>query len=225
MTGAQHKVVGIGFGIAGAYVVSKGMGDPYGLLVLPAATVGCMLPDIDHDMTKIGRKRKVVTNLATNTINLLILAGVAGAAILTLVTMLGFKDYGFSPIELGAVAIGFLIVAFLKKFVTSSKTFKWATRHRGLMHTLVVPALLYLAMGISDFPLWHYTAMGLLIGYCSHLFADMLTIEGCPVLFPITRNNFRILKLRTKNKSCTYTAWIVAVLAVAAGFLITGGIL
>jgi membrane-bound metal-dependent hydrolase YbcI (DUF457 family) len=225
MTGVQHKVVGTGFGIAGAYVVSKGLGDPYGLLVLPASMVGCMLPDIDHDMTKIGRKRKVVTNLTTNIMNFLILGGALVAAVLALITILGFRNYGFSGIELGGVAIGFIAVGVMRKFVTNSKTFKWATKHRGIMHTLVVPVLLFFTMRISDFPLWKYTTMGLLIGYCSHLFADMLTVEGCPVLFPLTKNNIRFMTLKTKNKSCTYAAWIVAAIAVAVGFVIGGGIL
>lgn len=204
--------------------MSKGYGDPYGLLILPASAVGCMLPDIDHDMTKIGRKRKVITNLTTKTLNLLILAGVLIAGILAIVTMLGFKNYGIEADKLMLIAIGFIIIAVAKKFIYNSKTFQWATRHRGLMHTLLVPVLLYFAIGVSDFPLWKYSVLGLCVGYCSHLFADMLTVEGCPVLFPITKRNIRFMTLRTKNKSCTYAAWAVAIAAVAIGYIITGGI-
>lgn len=219
MTGAQHKLVGTGFGIAGAYAICHGYQDPYGVIVFPLAVAGSMLPDIDHDMTKIGRKRKAVTTVATGSMNLMIGGGIIAAAILAIITMLGIKDFGFSPTQLGIVAGGLVVVAVLRKVLTNSKTFKWATKHRGIMHTLVVPAILYFAMGVSDFPLWKYSMLGLLIGYCSHLFADMLTVEGCPILFPLTKNNIRFMTLRTKNKSCNVAAMVVCILAIAVGFV------
>lgn len=224
MTGVQHKIVGTGFGIAGAYVVTKGMGDPYGVLIAPVAIVGSMLPDIDHDRTKIGRKRKFVTNLTTNMINALIIGGMIGACVLALITLMGFRDYGVSGIQLLIVAGGFVAVWFVKKFIMSRDIVKWATRHRGMMHTLVCPALFYFGMGISDFPLWRYTFMGLLIGYCSHLFADMQTVEGCPILFPLTRKNIKFMRLRTKNKSCTYAAWIDCFISIGVGYILAGGL-
>ena len=219
MTGTQHKIVGTGFGIAGAWAIYHGQGDPYGVLVLPLSIAGSMLPDIDHDMTKIGRKRKAVTSMTTKTFNLALVVGIIGAAILAIITMFGIRNFGYSPIELGLVAVGLILVCILKKVLSNSKTFKWATKHRGIMHTLVVPAILFLAMRISDFPLWRYSMLGLFIGYCSHLFADMLTVEGCPILFPLTKNNKRFLTLKTKNKCCSYAAKIVAILAAGIGIV------
>lgn len=225
MTGVQHKIVGIGFGIAGATIVTAGLKDPNGLLVLAGSIVGCMLPDIDHDMTKIGRKRKVVMNLTTKTANLLIYGGIAACAILLLLTVRGFVNFGIDPKLLAIGAVGLIAVAFLKKVIGNSDTFKWAAKHRGLMHTLVVPILLYLLARASSFPLYHWTAIGLLVGYCSHLFADMLTVEGCPVLFPLTKMNVRFpTHLKTSNSSCTVAAYIVCILAVIVGFMITGRI-
>ncbi len=218
MTGAQHKVVGIGFGIAGTYAVMHGLGDPYGALILPAATVGCMLPDIDHDRTKIGRKRNFITTLLSKGTDAVIILAVLVLTVLIGVTMVGFRDWGLNPIQLIVMLVGVLFVAYARATVKNSKTFKWAAKHRGIMHTLVVPVIGYIAMGASDFPLWKYSLMGCVLGYLSHLFADMLTVEGCPVLFPLTRNNIRFLTLRTKNKSCSVAAFIVAALAVVGTF-------
>lgn len=220
MNGKQHKIVGAGFGVAGTLITMGKLGDPYGALILPASLVGCMLPDIDHDMTKIGRKRKAVTALTTGVINILIPTGIFGAGILALLIAKGIVSYGIEPMNLLIVMGGLVLVTILRMLVTHSKTFKWATKHRGIMHTLVVPALMFVAMRASDFPLWKYTMMGLLIGYLAHLFADMLTIEGCPVLFPITKTNIKFMSLKTKDKSCDTAARIVFVLAVGVGIVL-----
>lgn len=219
MTGAQHKVVGTGFGIAGAYIAVVGHGDPTGALIVATSIVGSMLPDIDHDMTKIGRKRKVVTNITTTAANILVFGGIIVGLVAALLVFKGFVDFGVSPTRLLTAVAGLCIVAVLKKVIGNSKTFKWATKHRGLMHTLVVPLLLWLAMGASDYPVYHYGMMGLLIGYLSHLFADMETVEGCPILFPLTKNNIRFpTKFKTKDKSCTIAAYVTAGIAIAVGF-------
>ena len=222
MTGVQHKIVGTGFGIAGAYITTVGLGDPNGIVVLATAIAGSMLPDIDHDMTKIGRKRKVLTDLTTGMANLVVYGGIIVGSIAALLLIMGFVNFGINPTMLIIGVVGLIAVAIMKKFIGNSKTFKWATRHRGLMHTLVVPAMILLLSGASSFPLYHYGLFGLFIGYISHLFADMLTVEGCPVLFPLTRKNIRFpTHLRTKNKSCTFAAYIVCILAILAGFVIT----
>ena len=56
MTGKTHKFIGIAAGAAIAYAaVSK---DPANLFYLIACPIGAMIPDIDHDNSKIGRTRK-----------------------------------------------------------------------------------------------------------------------------------------------------------------------
>lgn len=220
MTGVQHKIVGAGFGAAAAYVMIAGYDNPNGVLVLGASIVGSMLPDIDHDRTKIGRKRAFLTNLATNVANTVIFIAIVAGMIAAALVVKGFVDFGVHPGILLAVSGGGVIIFVLKKVVGDSKIFKWATKHRGLMHTNVVPALLAVALTASEYWLYRYAVMGLLVGYVSHLFADMLTVEGCPVLFPLTRKNIRIGKLVTKDPKCTRVAYVVAILAVIAGYCI-----
>ena len=209
MNGVQHKLVGVGFGIAGSYAIVHGYGEPLGICVLMGSAVGCMLPDIDHDMTKLGRQRKVLTNVSTKAADVIVFGGIIVGLVLLGSIALGFINYGIDLTKLGILVAGLILVAILRKVIGGSSTYKWATKHRGIMHTLVVPALLFLMMRVSSYPLWKYLSLGLMVGYCSHLFADMCTVEGCPVLWPLTRKNFRILKLHTKNKSCSVAAVII----------------
>ena len=224
MTGKQHKVVGIGFGIAGALIMGKQLNDPYAILIAPMSAIGSMLPDIDHDRTKLGRTRKAVTTITSKTVNILLVLGVILSAIVAILTMVGLRDYGISQTKILIVCGGLTLVIILKKFVVNSSTYKWSTKHRGLMHTLVMPVILYLASTASSFPLYRYSILGLFVGYCSHLFADMLTVEGCPILWPLTRKNIRLMKLKTKDKSCTTASRVVFVLTVALGLIISGGL-
>lgn len=220
MTGAQHKVVGIGFGVAGAYIATVGNNDPYGILIAATSVVGCMLPDIDHDKTKIGRKRKILTSVTTKVANVIVFGGVIAGLVASYVVAKGFVDFGYSPTLLMVATLGLFAVGCIKKVIGKMELFRWATKHRGLMHTLVVPVLLYVAYRASDFPLYRYGILGLLVGYCSHLFADMLTVEGCPVLFPLTIRNIRFpTKFKTKDKVCTRAAYVVAFLAVGVAYL------
>lgn len=220
MTGVQHKVVGVGFGIAGAYIATAGNHDPYGVLIAATSIVGCMLPDIDHDKTKIGRKRKVLTSMTTAMANVVVFGGIILGLAAAFLVVKGFADFGLSPGVLLGVSAALCVVAILKKIIGNSKTFKWATKHRGLMHTLVVPAIMFFALKVSDFPLYHYGILGLLVGYLSHLFADMLTVEGCPILFPLTKRNIRFpTKFKTKSEVCTTAAYAVAILSVAFAFV------
>ena len=222
MNGTQHKVVGIGFGLAGAYAVVAGKGDPTGSLIAATAVIGCMLPDIDHDKTKIGRKRKFLTELTTTVANIVVYIGITVCLCLGFLIFKGFVDFGFDLTQLIMVLLGLIAFVIVRNIIRNNKTFKWAVKHRGMMHTLIVPALMLLAMRVSDYPVYYYGMEGLLVGYISHLFADMLTVEGCPVLFPLSKKNKRFpTHLKTKDKSCTRAAYIVAVLAVAISYFVT----
>jgi membrane-bound metal-dependent hydrolase YbcI (DUF457 family) len=86
------------------------------------------------------------------------------------------------------------------------------------MHTLIPPAFILIAAYATNFPFWKYSLIGLFVGYCSHLLADMLTVEGCPILWPFTRKNIHLLPLKTKDA----TTWLAAILlaALPAAFMV-----
>ena len=207
MMGTQHKVVGLGAGVAGAILIVNGQGDQLGSLVAFTSVIGAMLPDIDHDRTKIGRKRKFVTKLSGQA-----LTGLICAAVAIIIILGGGMTFGIvsSGLATGNLLTGSCIIIGLgaaRKVITNSKSFKWMAKHRGLMHTLIPMIGIYFLMTMTTFGIWYYSLMGILIGYGSHLWADMLTVEGCPILFPLSKKNIRILKLHTSHWTC----WLGAI--------------
>lgn len=225
MMGAQHKAVGVGFGIALFMYSAATTNDPYSGLALVGSTIGCMLPDIDHDRTRIGRKRAFVTRVSGNVLTAIVSAGIIGvtALLIMLIIQMDKPESNTSFTNLLIVLVGLILFAVMRTVIKRSKTFRWMTKHRGLMHTLLMPAILLYATTISAAPIWKNMFIGLAVGYCSHLFADMLTVEGCPVLFPFSRNNIRIMRLETISPMTSVVALILAVLPVVAVYYLTGG--
>lgn len=221
MMGSQHKIVGIGAGVAGAILIVNGQGDQLGSLVAFTSVIGCMLPDIDHDRTKIGRKRKFVTNLTGKALTGLICAAIVIGGILCFGFITGLVQAGVQTTNLMYGSCMLVAIGIARAKVTNSKSFKWMAKHRGIMHTLVPVICLILLMNFTTYGIWYYSMLGIIVGYCSHLFADMLTVEGCPILFPITKKNFRFLKLSTSSSSCWVAAFVTAILFVYLALEIT----
>jgi len=57
---------------------------------------------------------------------------------------------------------------------------QWVTRHRGVLHSLVV--CVFLSLVIGGFSLW--AGFGFFGGYVSHLFLDCLTVSGVRLFWP-----------------------------------------
>lgn len=222
MNGVQHKIVGTGAGIATSMVLTAKSNDPLAVLIVGASIVGCMLPDIDHDKTKIGSKRKMITTVGNTLFNIVVYGGITLAIIAGLVLVWavthGLATSGVNITNLIIAGVGLLVVAIAKKMIENSKSFKWAAKHRGLMHTLVVPTIGIILYFASPSGLWRHLILGLLIGYLSHLFADCQTIEGCPIMFPLTCRNLKFMTLKTKSKICTLVAYIDAAIFVAIAY-------
>jgi inner membrane protein len=85
---------------------------------------------------------------------------------------------------------------------------KLGLKHRGVTHSL--PALAF----ITVLALWveRRLALPVAIGYSSHLFLDMLTVYGIPLLWPV-HNRFRLAKLRTGGR----IDHLLSMMAVCAG--------
>lgn len=225
MMGTQHKVVGIGFGIATALYVAEGLGEPApAMLSMAMATFGCMLPDIDHDRSKIGRKRKFVTNLLGNLTKASISVLLVVTVLLIVLLYMGLVSINLDMSTLCISLGGLLGVIMFTRVAQKSEHVKWLTKHRGLMHTLIPPALILVASNASANVYWRFTFLGLGIGYLSHLLADMLTVEGCPILYPLTNSNVRLMKLKTKNKLTWLAAIALAAIPVVLVITLLGGI-
>lgn len=225
MMGTQHKVVGIGFGIATALYVAEGLGEPApAMLSMAAATVGCMLPDIDHDRSRIGRKRKFVTSLLGKLTKASIGILMVVTILLTVLLYMGLLSINLDMSKLIISLGGLIVVVIFAKVAQKTESVRWLTKHRGLMHTLIPPASILFASSASANAYWRFTFLGLGIGYLSHLLADMLTVEGCPILFPLTKNNKRFLKLKTKNKSTWIAAIALAIVPICLMIMLLGGV-
>jgi len=66
-------------------------------------------------------------------------------------------------------------------------------KHRGITHTLIAFALVVVACAWIPERFWLYIPLG----YASHLIADMLTVRGIPLAYPVMRVRIRLMRLRT----------------------------
>lgn len=76
--------------------------------------------------------------------------------------------------------------------------------HRGATHSLLalfLTSVLFIlpALMLEGFSAFMYTqfAIGVGVGFLSHLILDMSTKSGVPLLYPFTRKSFRIARLTT----------------------------
>jgi len=216
MTGKTHKFIGIVVGGAAAYYGMTVLHDPVHLFYLAAVPVGAMLPDIDHDRSKLGRSRKNVVNAVSTLFGSLVVAAIAfyladaytkARLIPAISTVL-------------VILIPFLLLISLTKISFIRNNLKFMAKHRGLMHTLIMPAILFIAAFIITEPTFKIVVTGLAVGYATHIFADLLTVKGCPILYPLSKKNVSIMKIKTG----TFGEYIAgfAVSAAIGAFFLTG---
>ena len=214
MTGTSHKAIGVAVGAAFTiYGFQNGI--PAATLAMVSAPIAAMLPDIDHDNSKMGRVRKTTANIA------IVIAALAmvGAAI-----YYGWYNVNYSAlITLGVgVALPMAIFAALSRNKHIKNIMGFATKHRGIMHKLLLPGCLFIAtryINISDI---HFLMLiyGGIAGYVSHIFADCITKRGCPILFPLTRKNISLTNISTGSVWEKISVAILIIGIIAIPFLI-----
>lgn len=196
MNGKQHFKVGVGAGI-GTFIglmaiepmdVNSVVGSALGGVL---AAYSSKLPDIDHNSTKIGRTRKKVTSTSNLILNVAAVVTVAFSVFLAVTGRTNILGYDIPVDILWKVAAGATIICLLKNALSKNKTVRWMTAHRGFMHTLVIPVCLIAGAYVLGDPLLSRMLLGVAIGYISHLDADMYTVDGSPILFPITTHSFK----------------------------------
>jgi len=209
MQGSSHFMIGCA--CAGAMVVigyqTGDAGLTAGAILCP---VGAMLLDIDHNSTKLGRKRSAVTDIIVT------VAKVATVIFAISVAAKTTRNTGNMQIGLLtglASSLPALVCILLASNEKIKKKFKFFTKHRGIMHTLIpVIGMLYAIPMVGGFIGALLT--GLSVGYVSHLVADMETVMGCPVLWPLTDKNISLLPIRTG------TIWEKLILLIDLGVIL-----
>lgn len=71
-------------------------------------------------------------------------------------------------------------------------------KHRGITHTLLVPAiLLSLFYTCSIIPPVASLIFGFLVGWVTHIFADLFNKKGVPVLWPFSSTKYHLASFKT----------------------------
>lgn len=199
MMGITHKTVGVisGCTLAACFIIA---GQPTlavsGLLV----PVGAMLPDIDHDSTKVGRVRKKAVNTLTRGIQV-------GASILVGVTFVLL-----TRMLVLSVGAGLLVLLLLCSSKGKKKKGNVLTIHRGITHTLVIPVIMVFCIVFVKSVFLRVMLIGLLCGWLSHLLCDSLTVQGCPLLYPFIKENISFARIKTGTKQEKIAAFMVCVM-------------
>ena len=214
MTGKTHKFIGIVAGGAAAYYGMSVREEPLYMFYLIAVPVGAMIADIDHDNAKLGRARKnIMTAIST----------VFGSLAIVAISFFLVDAYTNENLMSGIftvllVTIPFLILTSLSKIKFVKNNLKFMVKHRGLMHTLIMPGFLFAATYFIKEPTFKILIIGLTIGYITHILADLLTSRGCPIFFPITKKNIRFMNITTGTAG-EYIAGFILSVCVGALFL------
>lgn len=192
MNGQTHRAIGTVVGVA---MVLYGVqtNEPLYALGMATAPLGAMLPDIDHDKTKLGRARKMTEHII-NTVTLIIFV-----ASIILTVLVGFIDGTLLPLLFKSL-IYIVPPCAIVVMVNSPKMrtkYHFFHKHRGIMHTLAVPVCLCVGAVMIDNTFLNPLILGLALGYLSHLFADCMTVSGCPLGWPIFEDSVRIMRIRT----------------------------
>lgn len=70
--------------------------------------------------------------------------------------------------------------------------------HRGLTHAPIIYILAYVFMRNQG--LYISIALGFLVGALSHLLLDMFNSMGVPLFLPVSKQRFRVARIRTRSK-------------------------
>lgn len=196
MQGSSHKTIGVGVALACAYV---GMETGNAALCAAAVTapLGAMLPDIDHDRSKLGARRKEAVDSIKR------ITKVAGVGGFLLTTGMQIYTYGFTLMALISTAViwvPLIACILLATSDTIKKKIAFFSKHRGIMHTLWPVIGMMYGSYVIEVTFFQSLILGLSLGYLSHLLADCETVMGCPLFWPLIKGNI-------KGKVRTGTAW------------------
>lgn len=100
---------------------------------------------------------------------------------------------------------GYKILVVMMLFLFFQIWLRKNCEHRGITHTLLFNGILsviilypYFALNTNKY--YFLFALGAVLGLVSHIFYDSITIHGCPLFFPFSKKNVRLVK-RLKLKS------------------------
>jgi inner membrane protein len=99
-------------------------------------------------------------------------------------------------INLNNILIGIFFAGWISVFPDIID--KLIGKHRGYGHSLIwlIPFFLISIFNVS-------IAAALVMGFISHIFLDILTVNGCPILYPVSKTNFVCFGKKRRIKTGT----------------------
>lgn len=181
-----------------------------------AAAGGAMLPDFDHHHATIAQSVGPITKVVAGAVGAI--SGGHRNGTHSFVGIAAFTALTWALGTSGGIVYG-LWMAFL--FAVAAAALRLDMVRATIVHTLLclaVGAGLVAATATTFVPVAAATA-GVAIGSAAHIAGDMLTRQGCPLLWPVVKTRFRVLALTTGGK--WETQWLFAALAVT--FVVLAG--
>lgn len=163
MTGKTHITVGIAAGLT----LAAGNSIENQVILILAAAVGSLIPDLDHPRSKINQR----VLLFKNKLFKMITYSLMGVGLIYLDTILnGPENRTLRLLGLILILVGL-------------------SRHRGFTHSLFGLVLFSGIVYIGTLNYNQYAAfVGFVIGYVSHLVLDLITVQGIELLYPYDKN-------------------------------------
>lgn len=216
MNGEQHHTCTI-FSVVCLYIflVSSGASGDVLIGILITGVVAGFLADLpDYDHPRKREHRRMMSLLTFIKIGLLALIGIQVVSIIYFIcndiSIISRSIYLIiTIIALGALQI--LTTGQLGGGAKSSSA-KFITKHRGLSHTLFYPVIMSLGIIFTCNNIeWNllrfiikYAGIGVVFAYMTHILADMYSVNGAPILWPMTEKPVRFTTL-----SATKYGWLL----------------
>lgn len=162
MTGKTHITVGVATGLT----LAIGYPKESQAILIAAAVVGSLIPDLDHPRSKINQR----VLLFKNKLFKMITYSLMGLVLI----YLDYVLYASGNKTLRLIGLALILIGI--------------SRHRGFTHSLLGLILFSSIVYIGTMKFNLYEAfIGFAIGYASHLFMDLLTEKGIYLLFPVDK--------------------------------------
>lgn len=217
MLAVTHRIGGIAFGGLLSLVIQENFDVTYEnplifmAITMAGGALGSLIPDIDSTSSMIGRKFKIISKVVSKKL------GHRGGThtifaciIFTLVTLFFTNRLEFylskeltKEILLFFASVNAIIVVTSSNFILNSIPNKF----RGILakkNDIYIITFLTLATVFFTFrntvqviSYIYVYAVGVILGYISHIILDLFTKEGVPLLKPISKHRFKLLPFKT----------------------------
>lgn len=211
MNGTTHKCGGVALATLTVVALGgfKSISIEQGVMLVTGASFGALLPDIDHKGSEVGKKLKPISKFVANHTEHRGFTHTSVAALIVAILSLGgiyilknfyTKDLT-SRVAIGIIS-GFLIWIALDtalnsmrpKFVHNKKIKKLLDLEYPSLVVLIALCTIFSTMIYNSLDIF---ALGVTVGYISHLLLDMLNPTGVPILYPYSKHRISVANIKT----------------------------